>query len=68
MDPSPHPVAPQGRPYLGVHFINCHVYGRLYRHPDGTAYHGRCPRCGAPLRVPVGQGGTTQRFFTAVCP
>lgn len=68
MDASPHPAADKSRPHLGVHFVNCHVYGRLYRNAGGTAYIGRCPRCGAPLQVPVGQGGTTQRFFIAVCP
>jgi hypothetical protein len=68
MDPSPQPAASQGRNFLGVQFITCHVYGRLYRNSGGTAYSGRCPRCGAPLHVPIGQGGTNQRFFVAVCP
>jgi len=58
----------KGRRFLGVHFSKCRVYGRLYRNPEGTAYLGRCPRCGASVQVPIGQGGTAQRFFRAVCP
>jgi hypothetical protein len=65
--PSGAPVT-TGRPYLGVQFIKCQVYGRLYRNAEGTAYAGRCPRCGAPVLVPIGNGGTSQRFFVAVCP
>jgi hypothetical protein len=69
MEILPQPAAAhQHRPYLGVHFIKCHVYGRLYRTLEGTAYFGRCPRCGAPVRVPIGHGGTSQRFFQAACP
>lgn len=69
--PPPAPVpAPghEGRPFLGVHFVTCRVYGRIYRNGEGTAYVGRCPRCGAPVRVPIGEGGSSERFFTAVCP
>ena len=58
----------EGRPYLGVHFVTCRVYGRLYRNREGTAYVGRCPKCGAPVRVLIGDSGTSERFFTAVCP
>lgn len=65
--PAPAP-ANKGRPFLGVHFASCRVYGRLYPNSDRTAYIGRCPRCGAPMRVPIGEGGTSERFFTAVCP
>jgi len=56
------------RRYLGVHFVKCRVYSRLYRNPEGTAYVGCCPRCGAYVRIPIGEGGTSQRFFRAVCP
>lgn len=68
MKEPPRTAAPQGRLYLGVHFTRCHVYGRLYRNLEGTAYFGRCPRCGTPYTVAIGQGGTAQRFFQAVCP
>jgi phage FluMu protein Com len=67
--PTPLPQADaQGRRYLGVQFVKCRTYGRLYLNAEGTAYFGRCPRCGAPVRVPIGEHGTSQRFFIAVCP
>ena len=53
------------RNFLGIHFRCCRVYGRLYRTPGEAEYRGRCPRCGAVLEVPVGEGGTGRRFFTA---
>ena len=36
----------RGRPWLAVHWRCCHVYSRVYRNATGTAYHGRCPKCG----------------------
>lgn len=41
------------------------MYGRIYRNAEATAYRGACPRCGAAINVPIGTGGTNQRFFTA---
>jgi phage FluMu protein Com len=58
----------ESRRFLGVQFTKCRAYGRLYLNPEGTAYVGRCPRCGQLVRVPIGEHGTTQRFFQAVCP
>ncbi len=55
------------RPFLGVHFAACRIYGRIYRNREGTAYEGRCPRCGRPIRVPIGAQGTTSRFFVVDC-
>jgi hypothetical protein len=52
-----------GRPFLSVEFACCSVYQRIYRDPDGRAYTGRCPKCGKPVRFPVGPGGTNCRFF-----
>jgi len=65
-------IMPQGseseaKPFLGVYFMSCNTYGRLYKNADGTAYEGRCPRCGCACRVPVGEGGTSERFFRAFC-
>lgn len=53
------------RKYLGVKFECCNTYGRLYPNKDNTAYIGRCPRCSVPLKVKIGEGGTSNRFFTA---
>ena len=52
------------RPFVSVHFACCGVYMRIYRSADGSAYRGRCPRCGVGVNFRVGEGGTTCRFFT----
>jgi len=53
------------RPYVGIIFKCCSVYARIYRNAAGTAYEGRCPSCGRPIRIAVAPRGTRQRFFTA---
>jgi len=53
------------RPFLSIWFRCCHAYGRLYRDHDGTAYEGRCPRCGTPVQALIGPSGTAQRMFEA---
>ena len=55
----------RGKKFLGVYFACCHVYARIYKNKTGTAYEGRCPRCGRRVRARIGKGGTTRRFFTA---
>ncbi len=55
------------RKFLGVHYVNCRAYGRLYLDRAGTAYVGRCPRCGAIVRARVGENGIDCRFFLATC-
>lgn len=55
----------QGRPWIAVQWKCCHTYSRIYRNKQATAYEGRCPKCGKPVRASVGQGGTNNRFFTA---
>lgn len=67
MPPATQNPANAARPFLGVHFAACRVYGRLYLNHAGTAYVGRCPRCGAFVQVPPAAGGTPQRFFTVDC-
>ncbi len=54
-----------GRPWLAVHWQCCQVYTRVYRNAAGTAYEGRCPRCGKQVSAKVGPGGTHARFFEA---
>ena len=51
------------RPWLGILFNCCRVYGRIYRNQDGSAYVGRCPSCGQQVRAGVGPGGTNRRMF-----
>lgn len=53
------------RRFLMIWFRCCHAYGRLTRNRQATRYEGRCPRCGAPLSVKVGPGGTDRRIFEA---
>lgn len=55
----------KGKPFLGVQFDCCRVYQRIYLNKEGTAYCGRCPRCGKPIKFIVGKGGTSARFFIA---
>ena len=50
-------------PFLSIHFACCNVYQRIYKSADGTAYRGRCPRCGKPVNFPIGAGGTNERSF-----
>ena len=58
-------TTPGRRPHLGIHFRCCNVYGYIYKNRDGTAYTGRCPRCGKPLKVRISNdgNGTNQRIF-----
>jgi hypothetical protein len=53
------------RPFVGIHFQCCDIYTRVYINRDSTAYLGHCPRCGRAVRLRIGPGGTSERFFTA---
>lgn len=54
------------RPWLGIHFACCNVYARVYRSRTAPRYEGHCPSCQAKISVPIGKGGTNQRFFEAI--
>ncbi|MCH7799010.1 MAG: hypothetical protein IID28_11290 [Planctomycetes bacterium] len=56
------PTGPRRR-FLSVWHRCCHVYGRMYRNAAETAYLGRCPRCGAPVRASIEPGGSNRRMF-----
>jgi len=64
MDNDKHDPA-RKRPFLGIHFKCCNTYSRIYKNNTGTAYEGRCPKCGAIVRVPIGSEGSSSRFFVA---
>jgi hypothetical protein len=51
--------------FLSIWFRCCHVYGRMYRNADETAYEGRCPSCGSPVHALIGPDGTSRRIFEA---
>lgn len=53
------------RPFIGVLFRCCRIYQRVYIHPDGTRYEGRCPRCLGLVEVRIGPDGTEERIFEA---
>ncbi len=55
----------QSKPFIGMLFKCCNVYMRIYRNREGTAYEGRCPRCGKPITIRVGEGGSDARFWSA---
>ena len=53
------------RPFIGIMFRCCHVYTRIYLNKAGTAYAGHCPKCGAPVTIRVGPGGSSSRMWEA---
>jgi hypothetical protein len=54
-----------GHHFVGIHFVCCDVYSRIYPNRDATAYEGNCPKCAKPVRIRIDPGGTDARFFTA---
>ncbi len=53
------------RSFLMIWFRCCNAYGRLTKTADGTAYKGRCPKCGRSAQAKVGEGGSDRRMFEA---
>ena len=53
------------RRFVGVHFVCCDTYMRVYVNRDETAYEGNCPKCAKRVHLAIGPGGTDARFFTA---
>ena len=60
---SPPSTAP--RPWLAIRWQCCATYSRVYRNRSRTAYEGHCPKCARAIKVPIGPGGTNNRFFDA---
>ena len=56
-----------GTPFLGIHFVNCQVYGRLYKNPEGTHYEGVCPKCRRRVKIRIGPEGSSTRTFKSYC-
>lgn len=54
---------PDRRRFLGVHFVCCDAYARIYPNRDATAYIGHCPRCTQRIEFKIGPGGVDSRFF-----
>jgi hypothetical protein len=57
-------------PFIGIQFVNCGTYTRIYRNKEKTMYTGFCPCCGTPVRVKIGTGenATNSRFFKYYSP
>lgn len=53
------------RRFVGVHFVCCDVYARVYVNREENAYVGNCPKCAKRVTLRIGPGGTDSRFFTA---
>ncbi|MEX2673207.1 MAG: hypothetical protein WD294_13975 [Phycisphaeraceae bacterium] len=55
----------KGRPWLSIYWRCCHVYSRIYRNREQTAYAGYCPGCRRHVKATIGENGTNCRLFYA---
>ena len=52
------------RPFVGVQFRCCKVYGRAYLVPQRQVFEARCPRCYQLVTLQISSKGTDSRFFS----
>ena len=55
------------RPFIGIYYVDCNSYGRIYKNKKQNAYTGICPKCMRSLQVKIKQGGSNARSFKAYC-
>ena len=53
--------------FIGVHFLGCNTYARLYPNAENTHFQGRCHKCGLTMKVKIGSDGIDERFFRSEC-
>ena len=41
------------KPFLGIMFECCNVYGRIYKNKEETHYEGKCPRCLRTIKIKI---------------
>lgn len=52
------------RPFVGVMFRCCKVYGRAYLTADKRRFEARCPQCYQLVTLQVSSQGSNSRFFS----
>lgn len=52
------------RPFVGVLFRCCKVYGRAYLAADKSKFEARCPRCYQAVILQVSAQGSDSRFYS----
>ena len=53
------------RPFVGVLLKCCNIYVRAHLTPQSEAYAGHCPRCAAPVRIPLSPGHSGRQLAKA---
>jgi len=59
--------AASSKTFIGIHFIGCNTYVRLYPNAGRTHFEGRCTKCGKTMKLRIGNEGHNDRFFQAPC-